>query len=194
MNTIHCTENSTVALLVIDVQVAFQQQDKAGAQRCNPDAETRIAQLITGFRANNLPVIHVHHHSLEPNSLFRAELPGSAVQSFAAPINNESVYIKNVNSAFIGTSLEQDLHTAGIDTLIMCGATANHCVETSTRMAGNLGFRTFYISDAVWAYEATGPDGVTHTAEEVLSMSVCNLNGEFAAVINTEQAINDLLN
>ena len=194
MNTINNVESSTIALLVIDVQIAFQQRDNSGAKRCNPDAETRIAKLLSGFRANNLPVIHIHHHSLEADSLFRAELPGSEVQSFAEPIDDESVYIKNVNSAFIGTSLEKDLHSAGINTLIMCGATANHCVETTTRMAGNLGFRTYYISDAVWAYEQTGPDGAHHTAEEVLSMSVCNLDGEFAAVIGSEQALSDLVN
>ncbi len=186
-------QKNTIALLVIDVQTAFKQRDERGDQRCNPKAETRIAELLATFRRRTLPVFHIHHHSLESDSLFRAELCGSGVQSFAAPVGNEPVYIKHVNSAFIGTSLESDLRSAGINRLILCGATANHCVETSTRMAGNLGFDTFYVSDAVWAYEAAGPDGVMHTAEEVLSMSICNLDGEFATVINTDQVMKSLV-
>ncbi len=183
------TDNTTVALLVIDVQEAFVQRDNQGHPRCNPKAESQIATLLERFRSDQLPVYHIHHHSLEADSLFRAERSGSAVQSFAAPEGAEPVYIKHANSAFIGTSLEKDLRTAGHSELIMCGATANHCVETTTRMAGNLGFETFYVKDAVWAYDATGPDGVNHTADEILSMSICNLDGEFATVVSTDDVI-----
>ncbi|MEM7258181.1 MAG: isochorismatase family protein, partial [Pseudomonadota bacterium] len=131
----------------------------------------------------------IHHHSLEPDSLFRAELSGAAVQQFAAPQPEEPVYIKHANSAFIGTTLEKDLRDGGIDTVIVCGATGNHCVETTARMAGNLGFNTLYVHDAVWTYAATGPDGHEHSAEEVLSMSLCNLHGEFATVVSTDSVI-----
>lgn len=182
----------STALLVIDVQVAFEQRDQSGELRSNPQAEEQIGQLLSTSRQCNLPVLHIHHHSLETNSLFRAELPGAAVQQFATPINDESVYIKHVNSAFIGTSLEQDLRSQRIDTVIVCGATANHCVETTTRMAGNLGFNTLYVRDAVWTYAATGPDGRQHTADDVLSMTLCNVHGEFATVVTTQQIIDTL--
>ncbi len=181
--------SNSVALLVIDVQEAFVQRDNLGDQRNNPQAESRINDLLSAFRAQNLPVYHIHHHSLEKESLFRAELSGSAVQAFAAPLSGEAVYIKHANSAFIGTTLEQDLRAAGPTTLVMCGATANHCVETTTRMAGNLGFDTWYVGDAVWAYAATGPDGVQHSADQVNSMSLCNLDGEFATVVSAQQVL-----
>lgn len=128
-------------------------------------------------------MIHIHHHSLDELSAFRAGLPGCAVQPFAQPVTNEQVIVKHVNSAFIGTTLEADLRAVGITRLVVCGATANHCVETTTRMAGNLGFDVLYASDATWAYGATGPDGVEHTPDEVHSMSLCNLDGEFARVL-----------
>jgi orotidine-5'-phosphate decarboxylase len=44
-----------------------------------------------------------------------------------------------VNSAFIGTDVEKRLRATDIKTLVTCGATTNHRVETATRMAGNLG-------------------------------------------------------
>lgn len=46
-----------------------------------------------------------------------------------------------------------------------------------------------YASDAVWAYGATGPDGVEHTPEEVHSMTLCNIDGEFGRVVTTEEIL-----
>ena len=126
---------------------------------------------------------------MEQASPFRAELSGSHVQDFAKPLDTERVLTKNVNSSFIGTTLEQDLNTLGRPILVICGATANHCVETTTRMAGNLGFDAIYVSDAVWAYDQTGMDGVTIDAEMVHNMSLANLNGEFAHVRPTREVL-----
>lgn len=173
------------ALLVIDVQMGFVQRDAAGTLRSCLQAEPNIAALLTAFRASGDTVIHIHHHSKDANSVFRAGTPGVAVQPFAQPIDGEAVVIKHVNSGFIGTTLEADLRDAGINRLVMCGGVANFCVETTARMAGNLGFDVLYASDATWAYGATGPDGVEHSPEQVHSMSLCNLNGEFAQVLTT---------
>lgn len=179
-------------LVIVDVQMAFVQRDQRGDRRSTPQAEANIARLLTFFRQYNATIVHVHHHSLSPDSLFRAELPGSRVQEFVAPLAHEAVYIKHANSAFIGTTLEQDLRQAGLDHVVLCGATANHCVETTTRMAGNLNFNTYYVSDAVWAYDATGPDNRMHRAEDIQSMSMCNLHGEFATVIDTDSILANL--
>jgi nicotinamidase-related amidase len=177
------------ALLVIDVQKAFSYRDATGGVRSCSQAEQNIGVLLTAFRALGEHVIHIHHHSTETDSAFRAGQSGCDPQPFAAPIEGEAVVIKHVNSAFIGTNLEADLRGAEITRLVICGATANHCVETTTRMAGNLGFDVLYASDAVWAYEATGPDGVVHSAEQVHSMSLCNLDGEFATALMTVKVL-----
>jgi len=173
------------ALLVIDVQMGFVHRDAAGTPRSCPQAEQNIGTLLTAFRASGDTVIHIHHHTLEEDSIFRADLPGGAVQPFAQPVDDEAVVIKRVNSGFIGTNLEADLREAGIARLVMCGGVANFCVETTARMAGNFGFDVLYASDATWAYGATGPDGVEHSPDEVHSMALCNLDGEFARVLPT---------
>lgn len=180
------------ALLVIDVQMAFVERDEEGIPRSTPSAEDNIGRLLEQFRAGNGHVIHVHHHSLESESAFREDRSGSRVQELAAPSENEAVYIKHANSAFIGTTLEEDLRQRSLTHLVLCGGTANHCVETTCRMAGNLGFDVFYVSDAVWAYGGTGPDGRVHTADEVLSMSLFNLDGEFATVMMTDQVLAEI--
>ena len=170
------------ALLVIDVQKAFSEQETLGARRNNPDAEANIGRLLAGFRQAGLPVFHIHHASTEPLSRFRPECSGYAVQDFARPIAGEPVIVKNVNSAFIGTSLEADLRKAGIKRLVICGATSNHCVETSTRMAGNLGFEAELIGDACWAYDRTGLEGGIERAEDIHAMTLGNLHQEFASI------------
>ena len=180
---------SKTALLVIDVQMAFVHRDDKNEPRSAPEAEGNIALLLSAFRQSDLKIIHIHHHSTIEGSPFVAGLPGAVVQEFVTPAEGEATYIKHVNSSFIGTTLEKDLRSHGIEHLVMCGATANHCVETTTRMAGNLGFDTYYVSDGVWAYGMVGPDGKSHNPEDVHSMTLGNMHGEFATVVTTQEIL-----
>jgi nicotinamidase-related amidase len=170
------------ALLVIDVQQAFSERDASGANRSCPEAEDNIERLLQVFRNHMVPVIHIHHNSLEKGSAFGAGQTGALEQPFAIPILGEVVIVKEVNSAFIGTDLEARLDAIGRPKLVICGATANHCVETTTRMAGNLGFDAIYVSDAVWAYDHVGMGGEIIPATQIHAVSLANINNEFARV------------
>ena len=48
------------ALLVIDARKDFIARRDEGYPWGNPDAEARIADLLAGFRAAGLAVIHIH--------------------------------------------------------------------------------------------------------------------------------------
>jgi nicotinamidase-related amidase len=180
------------ALIVVDVQRAFDEWEAAGKRRNNPDAVARIVDLLAAFRARNAPVFHIRHEGTRPNSTFRPDRTGYAVKDEAREHAGEAVIVKRVNSAFIGTDLEMRLRAGGISTLVICGATTNHCVETTTRMAGNLGFDAQLVRDATWTFDRVGPDGDTHSAEAIHAMTLSNLNGEFARIVTTNEIITSL--
>jgi nicotinamidase-related amidase len=171
------------ALLVIDVQQAFD-LPHWGA-RNNPQAEANIARLLEAWRKSGRPVIHVHHESASPTGAFRRGDAGIRTKPEAMPVEGERLYWKTVNSAFIGTSLEADLRQAGITTLVVVGLTTNHCVSTSVRMAGNLGFETFIVSDATATFERIGLDSQMRPAAEVHASALSDLDDEFAIVLDT---------
>lgn len=180
------------ALLVIDVQRGFDLHEAAGNHRNNPDAVDRIAELLDAFRRAGAAVLHVRHEGTDPSSLFVPDGPGWPVKDEARERDGEPVVVKRVNSAFIGTDLEDRLRKAGIGTLVICGATTNHCVETTTRMAGNLGFDAVLVRDACWTFDRTGPDGERHAAEDVHAMTLANLDGEFARIAWTREIVEAL--
>jgi nicotinamidase-related amidase len=183
---------SQTALIVVDVQRAFDEWEAAGKRRNNPDAVARIADLLDAFRRQRAPIFHIRHEGTRPNSSFRPDGTGLPVKDEARERDGEAVIVKRVNSAFIGTDLESRLRAAGIKSVVICGATTNHCVETTTRMAGNLGFDTRLERDATWTFDRVGPDGDAHSAEAIHTMTLSNLNGEFARIVTAAEAIASL--
>jgi nicotinamidase-related amidase len=181
--------SSRTALIVIDVQRVFDEWEAAGKRRNNPQAVARIAELLAAFRERSTPIFHIRHEGTRPNSSFLPGGTGYPVKDEAREIEGEPVIVKRVNSAFIGTDLEARLRAADIQTLVICGATTNHCVETTTRMAGNLGFDACLVRDATWTFDRVGPDGDAHSAEDIHAMTLANLNGEFARIVSASEVI-----
>jgi nicotinamidase-related amidase len=183
------TSPSRTALIVIDVQRAFDEWQAAGKRRNNPEALTRIVELLAAFRGGGLPIFHIRHEGTRPGSSFLPNGTGYPVKDEAREIEGEPVIVKRVNSAFIGTDLEQQLRAADIKTLVICGATTNHCVETTVRMAGNLEFDACLVRDATWTFDRVGPDGDAHAAADIHAMTLANLDGEFARIVSASEAI-----
>ena len=92
---------------------------------------------------------------------------------------------KKVNSAFIGTDLKEQLDSLKIKKLVIVGLTTDHCISTTTRMAGNLGFDTFLVSDATATFNKKGLDGQVYSAELIHATALASLNDEFATIVTT---------
>ena len=181
---------NTTALLVIDVQKAFD--DPVWGKRNNPGAEANIAHLLSEWRKHELPIIHIRHCSVEPDSPLRPGLPGNEFKEEARPLADEIQFSKSVNSAFIGTGLEKYLHEHSISSLVIVGLTTDHCVSSSVRMAANLGFNVTLISDATATFERTDNDGTVYSADDIHKINLVSLNGEFCVVWSSEEVLKDL--
>ena len=181
---------NNIALIIIDAQQAFR--DPAMGARNNPDAETNIARLLARWRQEGWPVIHVFHSSLETYSLLRAGLPGHAFMPEAQPLPDEPCLEKLVNSAFIGTGLDDYLIDKRIANLVMAGFTTDHCVSTSVRMGANLGFNITLVSDATATYARVGEDGKEYSADIVHNVSLASLQDEFCRLRHTLELLSSL--
>jgi nicotinamidase-related amidase len=178
-------------LLVVDLQQGFDAP--SWGRRNNPQLEQRVSDLLRVWRGTGRPVVHVRHMSTDPSSPLRPGQPGNDFKPETAPVAGEAVVEKRVNSAFIGTSLETDLRRAGCRGLVIVGLTTNHCVSTTARMAGNLGFVTWVVSDATATFDRVGPDRIEHRAEQIHAMALSDLHGEFATIVETADVVAALL-
>ncbi|KAI1134721.1 Isochorismatase hydrolase [Hypoxylon sp. FL0543] len=210
--------NTKTALIIIDVQNGFQHPTHWGASRSTPECEKNIALLLKAARehnkkqgegagpSNTVAICHVHHHSIYQDSALhpgaKVEIDGKLVegvqpQSFARPESGEPIFIKKVNSAFIGTELEAYLKSRQVRQLIIIGLTTDHCVSTTTRMANNLGVVSvtspsgeldegdiIVVGDACATFAKGGVD-----AETVHRVNLASLNQEFAQVVNTQDVL-----
>jgi len=174
------------ALILIDIQKGFQNVAYWGGQRNNLSAEKNASELLKLWRENDLPIFHIKHCSCNPASPLNEVNEGNEFNDLVKPANNETVIKKNVNSAFIGTNLKEQLDRAAITKLVIVGLTTDHCVSTTTRMAGNFGFDTFLVSDATATFNKKGLDGQNYSAELIHETSLASLNGEFATVVTTD--------
>lgn len=174
------------ALILIDIQKGFNNVEYWGGQRNNLDAEKNASELLKLWRENNLPIFHIKHCSSNPTSLLNETNAGNEFLDIVKPIGSEPVIKKNVNSAFIGTDLKERLDNAAISKLVIVGLTTDHCVSTTIRMAGNLGFETFLVSDATATFNKKGLDGQNYSAELIHETALASLNDEFARVVTTD--------
>ncbi|MEN8832061.1 MAG: cysteine hydrolase family protein [Pacificibacter sp.] len=179
----------TKALILIDIQTGFDAP--FWGARNNPDAETKAARLLAHFRAQSLPIFHVKHLSTEAGSPLAGA--GAQIKPIVAPLPDEPVIAKSVNSAFIGTDLDARLRAKGVTDVIICGLTTPHCVSTTTRMAANLGYHVTLAHDACASFainaNTSWSQAPAMTPAQIHDTAVSHLHGEFA----TAESVDDIL-
>lgn len=179
---------------MIDMQRAFDDLDFWGPTT-NPKCEANVIALASAWESSGEPIVVVHHDSVAAGSPLHPGSPGNALVDAVAAIESALAVSKNVNSAFYG---DPDLHAwlqrRGIRELVLCGIQTDMCVETTARMAGNLGYDVTVVLDATRTFdlraEVSGLGTVTRTADELMAVSALDLQGGgFARIATTASLV-----
>ena len=179
-------------LLVIDAQKGVNDLKHWGGvngRRNNPGAEGYIQTLLDAFRSSGLTVIFTAHDSRQAVSPLKLGTPGGEFLEGIIPRTGELVIRKDVNSGFHGTSLELELRRRAISRIVTVGYFTNFCVESSVRMAGNMGYDSYLLPEACATSNRIGFDGVDYDPDVVHNLAVASLNGEFATALLVKDAI-----
>lgn len=180
----------TRALLVIDMQRGFDDLAFWGPT-ANPECEANVAALVAAWTTSSEPIVVVRHDSVSEGSPLHPDSPGNALVDVVAEAPAALRISKAVNSAFYGDrDLHQWLTGQGIGEVVICGIQTNMCVETTARMAGNLGYDTTVVLDATRTFDLTaeipGVGHVTRSAAELMTGTALVLQqGGFARIGTT---------
>jgi nicotinamidase-related amidase len=161
--------------------------------RLESEAIPNVQRILEACRAAGIPPIHVRVMNLAGDSAdtsWRYKAmgilvpPGSKDAEFieeVAPLPGEVVLSKTTSNTFLSTNVDFLLRNMGIDTIIMTGVVTNNCVESTTRGAGDLGYKVLLVGDACAAWTQEGHD---HCLK--------HLHRNFAIVKTTEQILGEI--
>ncbi len=133
----------TAALLVIDVQCGWY-----NATPGPHDAQgtlDRINALIDRAHAAGRPVLFIQHGEAPDYT------PGTPAWELHPELHRrpeDPVIAKTACDSFYRTTLAAELRHRNVDTLVICGAATEFCVDTTTRRAASEGFRVIVPADA----------------------------------------------
>ncbi|MFI6344633.1 cysteine hydrolase family protein [Streptomyces sp. NPDC050560] len=165
------------ALIVIDAQESFRARAQWSAI-ANPDIAEPIGRLVGLARAHAVPVYWVLHTEPDSGGTFD---PGQGhvrpLAELDGPRPGEPVLYKTSHNAFTTTNLQQRLTAAGVGELWVCGIRTEQCVETTTRVGSDLGYRMVFVTDAT----TTEPVGGLGAAE-IVERTEAVLRDRFARI------------
>lgn len=169
-------------LLAIDLQNAFLDSNGLLPVPGGLNTMPRLGPLISEFRERSVKIIWTRSSHEFASESYREFCPSHFRKgreilgknnwnfSFHPDIlqwqnpSQDWFLVKDRYSAFIGTSLEDDLRREHIDTLFFTGVMTNVCVESSLRDAFQLGFRSILVKDCT----ATLSSALQAASEEVI--------------------------
>ena len=187
--------DADTALLLIDVQRGVDELTHWGGptgRRNNPGAEEAMLSLLGAWRERGWPVAFTRHDSRERGSPLKLSLSTGEQKPGFETRASDIVVEKDVNSAFLSIDREapmaERLREAGARRLVVAGFFTNFCVETSVRMAGNMGLDVYLVHDGCATTNRVGPDGTDHDPETVHALSVASMHGEFCTAVAAADA------
>ena len=135
------------ALVLVDIQNDYFPGGKMELKGIN-EAGATAKELLSFFRKNNWPTIHIQHISAQKGAtFFLPDTNGARIHECITPLEQEVIIQKHYPNCFRETDLYDHLTGAAIKNLVICGAMSHMCIDASTRAAADLGFSCVVVHD-----------------------------------------------
>ena len=196
------------ALLVIDVQRGFVDEDAPLHAPGAPRILGPLERLIAGCRAAGVPVLYTRHlhrrdrsdmgllgpvyERLQVEDPLLADGAAGTIHPRVAPREGETVIVKRRFSAFHQTDLELVLRGLGVDTLLLAGLTTENCVQATARDAGFRDLPAVVVSDACAAAAYPDAGHGPLPAAEAHRATLALLAGAGTATLTVDQVLAEL--
>jgi nicotinamidase-related amidase len=177
------TKNSGgTALVAIDMQLGMFASPLIPPVHNGEALLAKVAGLMLRARALRMPVIFVQHcggkgHPLEEG------IREFEIHPSVAPERDELVIKKRFCDSFQDTSLNKELRSSDITSLIIAGIATEFCVDTATRRAFSLGYKVALVQDAHSTWHASGLK-----AEQIIAHHNRVLGELFAELVTSDSA------
>ncbi len=132
------------ALLVIDMQKAYH----GGTAAASMDAACEYINAAASlFRNRGLPVLWIQNKDEYDKAL--PGLPGFEIVDGLKPLEGEPRLAKEYSNSFNKTDCKRILDSRGVDTVIVTGYAAEHCVLSTCRGARDLDLYSIILRGAI---------------------------------------------
>ncbi|MEH0419342.1 isochorismatase family protein [Streptomyces sp. B21-083] len=190
----------TRALIVIDVQESFRAHP-LWETISDPKIADKVNRLVRRARQAGDLVVWVLHSEPGSGDVFDPALGHvRLLEELGRPEDGEPLIHKTSHNAFTTTNLQQRLTEHGVSELAVCGIRTEQCVETTARVASDLGYQVTFVVDAT----ATNPiphrdapadqsvaellaDPRTLPADEIIRRTEYALAGRFATIATVDE-------
>ncbi|MFC6225016.1 cysteine hydrolase family protein [Hymenobacter artigasi] len=174
------------ALIVVDVQNDYFENGAMELVGPLPVSEN-VKLLLEKFRAEKLPVVHIHHLGVGPDAtFFLPGTKGAEIHANVQPLDGEKVIMKYYPNSFRDTDLLAHLQGLGIKELVITGMMTHMCIDATTRAARDFGFECTVIGDAC-ATKDLEVNGAHVKAAEVQTAFLAALAFFYASIQTTKQ-------
>jgi nicotinamidase-related amidase len=142
------------ALVLIDLQNSMLSDPED--QPYHPDETLAAAKsVLEKARESGAPVVHVQHRHRRMESMQPGH-PGFEIDDRVAPVDGETVIVKQCSDAFDGTPLAETLRGFGVDRIVIAGMQTELCVDASCRAALGHGFEVTLVADGHTTWDRSG--------------------------------------
>jgi len=136
------------ALIIIDIQNDYFE---GGAMELvgSLEASENAKLVLTKFRDEDLPIVHIQHLSVAPGStFFLSETKGQEIHGNVQPLAGEKVIVKYYPNSFRETELLDYLKSQNVTELVFVGMMTHMCVDATVRASKDLEFDCAVVGDA----------------------------------------------